>query len=71
MSHASSERGALFAERQAGNEEFCSVCFSLMGFSKERNIEDPIRFANGAAYIRGVGQVCRDCNKEAPIVKKE
>jgi len=70
MSDASSERGALFKQRQAGSEEFCSVCFSLMGFSKERNIEDPIRFMGGAAYIRGVGQVCHDCNKEAPKEKE-
>ncbi len=41
-----------------------------MGFSKERNIEDPIRFTGGAAYIRGVGQVCHDCNKEAPKEKE-
>lgn len=49
---------------KAGHEEFCSVCFALMGFSKLRNINDPVRFKNDAAYIEGLGQVCSHCNNK-------
>ena len=59
-------RNALVAERQAGAGEFCSICFGLVGFSKNVTIDDPIRFKNGAMYIEGVGQICSECNKEKP-----
>lgn len=54
----------LFSKRKEGDEEFCCVCFSLMGFSKKRNVDDPVRSHCGAAYVSGVGQVCAQCNKE-------
>lgn len=57
-------RRTLFASRNAGDEEFCCICFVLLGFSKKRNVDDLIRFQDDAIYVDGVGQVCSQCNKK-------
>lgn len=57
---ALSAREELFEERNSGEEEFCTECLTLMGFSKRCWHDDPIRSLNGAEYGPG-GQTCAKC----------
>ena len=52
---------AILAERVAGTEEFCSLCFRVLNFPKSLHIDDVRRLQGGAKYIEGSGQFCPQC----------
>ncbi len=46
---------------QETGEEFCVSCLKGVGFPARTHIDHPVRYASGAYYVEGGGQLCSPC----------